>query len=94
MRTNIVLTSLSGKGFPMRVNLVRIGNSRGVIIPAALLAACQLGDEVNLQVEAGKITIEALRQPRSHWFDSYRPDAEEAELDAIPQDESDSEWTW
>lgn len=78
----------------MRVNLVRIGNSRGVIIPAALLAACKLGDEVNLQVEAGKITIEALQQPRAHWFDSYQPEAEEAVLDTIPLDENDSEWTW
>lgn len=78
----------------MRVNLVKIGNSRGIIIPSPLLAACNLGEEVNLQVEAGKITIQALQQPRSGWFDSYRPEAEESVLDDIPLDEDDSEWTW
>ena len=78
----------------MRVNLVKIGNSRGIIIPSPLLAACKLGDVVDLQVDAGKITIEALRQPRSGWFDNYRPEPDEPVLDDIPLDEDDGEWTW
>lgn len=31
----------------MRTSLRKIGNSRGIIIPAALLAASEMGDEVD-----------------------------------------------
>lgn len=78
----------------MQVKLIRIGNSRGIIIPASLLAACKLQDAVELQVDDGKITIEAITQPRTGWFDGYSPETEEPALDSIPLDEDDSEWTW
>lgn len=77
----------------MRAKLIRIGNSRGIIIPTSLLAVCGLKDAVELQVEDGKITLEPPRQPRAGWFDGYRPEADEGLLDDIPLDEDDAEWT-
>jgi antitoxin MazE len=32
----------------MRTILRKVGNSRGIIIPAALLAACEMADEVDI----------------------------------------------
>lgn len=78
----------------MRINLVKVGNSKGVIIPAAILASCGLKDAVELQIKGKKLIIEALKQPRAGWFDSYQPEPDEALLDAIPADEGDSEWVW
>ena len=78
----------------MRVNLIKIGNSRGIIIPATLLAACGLGEVMELQLENGKIIIEPLTQPRAGWFDNFQPEADEPALDDIPLDEDSSEWTW
>ena len=79
----------------MRINLVKIGNSKGVIIPAALLASCNLCDAVELQVKGKKLVIEALNQPRVGWFDNYQPgNNEEAVLDSIPNDERSEDWTW
>lgn len=78
----------------MRINLVKVGNSKGVIIPAAILASCGLKDAVELQIKGKKLIIEALKQPRAGWFDVYQPEPDEAVLDAIPADEGDSEWVW
>lgn len=94
MRNNIVLTPLDMDSLHMRAKLVRIGNSRGIIIPSALLNACELGDVVKLELEDGRITIAPLREPRAGWFDGYRPEADEDLLDDLPLGEDDSEWTW
>lgn len=78
----------------MRVNLIRIGNSRGIIIPSSILSACNLKDAAELQVDDGKITIEPLKHPRTGWFDNVHPETEPGLLDDIPLDEDDGEWTW
>ncbi len=95
-RNNIVITSFPDKGLPsMRVNLIKIGNSRGIIIPSSLIAACDLKDAVELQVEDGKIILEPHTQLRSGWFDNYSPEkADDTALDAIALDEDTAEWNW
>ena len=79
----------------MRTHLRKVGNSRGVIIPAALLEACELGDDVDLRLEGKTLVIEALKSPRKNWFDGYR--AETADVEAWPvvmDDEENGEWEW
>lgn len=82
----------------MRTSLRKIGNSRGIIIPAALLAAAEIGDEVELRQEAGKLVIEAVRAPRAGWAAAaaaIAANGEEAE--AFPDfftDEDLGEWVW
>ncbi|MGO8695684.1 MAG: hypothetical protein ACLQMF_18640 [Rectinemataceae bacterium] len=49
----------------------KIGNSRGVILPGALIAACGLESEVDLRIEGRTIVIEAAGEPRAHWFDAF-----------------------
>jgi len=78
----------------MRINLVKVGNSRGVIIPAAILASCGLKDAVDLQIKGKKLVIEALKQPRAGWFEGYQAENDEALFDSISVDESDDEWVW
>ncbi len=78
----------------MRINLVKIGNSKGIIIPAAILASCGLKDAVDLQIKGKKLVIDALKQTRSGWFEGYQAENNEAVLDSIPLDEGDDEWVW
>ncbi len=78
----------------MRINLVKVGNSKGIIIPAAILASCGLKETVDLQIKGKKLVIEALKQPRAGWFEGYQAENDEAVLDAIPADEGDDEWVW
>lgn len=78
----------------MRSQLRKIGNSRGVIIPAALLETCELGDEVELRLEGKTLIIEALKKPRSGWFDGYSAEADSDALDSLPIDDDSEEWQW
>jgi antitoxin MazE len=50
--------------------IVRIGNSRGIRVPKALLEQAQLGDEVELHAEPGRLVVRALRQPRAGWAEA------------------------
>lgn len=78
----------------MRTHLRKVGNSRGVIIPAALLEACGLGEEVDLRMEGKTLVIEAVKTPRSGWFDGYQPETDSDVLASLPVDEADGEWEW
>ena len=78
----------------MRTTLRKIGNSRGVLIPAALLAECGIADEINLRVEGTKIVIEPLRPTRAGWFDGYRPQDDVAPLEHLSPDADSGEWEW
>jgi antitoxin MazE len=53
----------------MLARVRKIGNSRGIIIPAALLATCGIGSTVELSVEEGRLVIAASRRPREGWFE-------------------------
>jgi antitoxin MazE len=82
----------------MRTSLRKIGNSRGIIIPAALLAAAEIGDEVELRQEAGHLVIEAVKAPRAGWAEAAASIAAQGDDEEIwPvqfEDEDDGEWEW
>lgn len=56
----------------MKTRIVRIGNSRGVRIPKRALGQLGLGDEVELEIEKGKIVIRATSLPRDGWAEAFR----------------------
>ena len=82
----------------MRTSLRKIGNSRGIIIPAALLASAEIGEEVELRQEAGRLVIEAVKAPRGGWAEAAANIAAQGEgEDVWPdffEDEDDGEWVW
>jgi mRNA interferase MazF len=52
----------------MVINIVRIGNSKGIRIPRAILEQCRIESEVSLEVENGKIVLEPVTSvPRQGW---------------------------
>lgn len=48
----------------MQVEIVRIGNSRGVRIPKSIIEQCGFGDHINLRVEEGCVILARYRKPR------------------------------
>ena len=83
----------------MRVELVKIGNSRGVRIPKALIEQCGLGDTVDLRVEDERIVIARARRPREGWEEAFRAagasDHDELLLKGLaPNRFDDEEWEW
>jgi antitoxin MazE len=78
----------------MRTTLRRIGNSRGVLIPAALLTECGIADEVDLRLEEGRIVIERVSVEREGWFDGYRPENDVDAWAGLAPDVDSGEWEW
>jgi antitoxin MazE len=82
----------------MTVNLIKIGNSKGIRIPKPLIDECGLGDTVELRVEKGKLVIlpEAVRNGWESKFARVSSDSPESLLlgDAITNDFDREEWEW
>jgi antitoxin MazE len=82
----------------MRLELTRIGNSRGIRIPKPLIVQCGLGDVVELRVTPEGLVIAPHRAPREGWKETFaatRPAEREMLLDGVPPNAfDDKEWTW
>ncbi len=49
----------------------QIGNSKGVLIPAAFLASCQIEEQVDMQLQDGQIVIKPVKNKfRNGWYDN------------------------
>jgi len=55
-----------------KTRIVRIGNSRGIRVPRALLEQAQLPEEVELQAQPGRIIVRAAKRPRAGWAEAAR----------------------
>ena len=78
--------------------IVRIGNSRGIRIPKALLEQADLPEQVELQAEPGRLVVTAARSPRKGWAEAARrmhAAGDDVLLDP-PQSSTfdDEEWEW
>jgi antitoxin MazE len=82
----------------MKTRLVRIGNSRGVRLPKAIIAQAGLTEEVELGVRDGAVVIARAASARSGWADAARQIHQRDEdllLDPpIPTLFDEKEWEW
>jgi len=84
----------------MKTNVIRIGNSRGIRIPKALLEQCHLRDKVELEVKDDHLVVRPIAKPRSGWADAFRrlhEQGDDALLDkeSLPSTQWDkTEWEW
>jgi antitoxin MazE len=78
--------------------IVRIGNSRGIRVPKALLEQAQLPEEVELQAEPGRLIVRAARRTRAGWAEAAAQMHERGEdrpLDPATGSRFDAEeWEW
>ena len=78
----------------MRTTLRRLGNSRGVLIPAALLAECGITDAIDLRLEGRSIIIEPAKSPRDGWFERNSPATDTAGGHSMPPGSDGEDWEW
>ncbi len=83
----------------MKTRLIRIGNSRGVRLPAAVIEACGFDDELELRVEGGAVVLASAQKPRHGWGEAFQAMAEAGDDALLLDDESENdfdrtEWTW
>ena len=82
----------------MLIDIVPIGNSKGIRIPKAILDQCDIENEVDLEVKNGKIIIEPIKRiPRNGWTESFIQMAKTGEDQLLFEEAIDLEmedWEW
>ena len=81
----------------MKIPITKIGNSRGVIIPAHLLKQFGFTGEVSLEVKDDTLVISKARRPREGWAQAFTEagaGTEELLLDDFSNDFDRDEWSW
>lgn len=82
----------------MKSRLVRIGNSRGVRLPKALIEEAGLGEDLEIRAEGRSLVITSRTRPRDGWaVDAQRlaGDGSEGLLDPPTETGFDrEEWKW
>lgn len=57
----------------MKINLVAVGNSKGIRIPSAILKQCNIENQVELEVEKNRIVLKSIKsRPREGWDRAFR----------------------
>jgi len=80
----------------MKTNLIKIGNSKGVRINSNIIKECELGSEVELNVVDKKIIIEAVKESRANWNESFKEMHKNKEDALLISDDNafDKDWEW
>jgi len=55
----------------IRTKLIRIGNSRGVRLPKAILEQAGLERDVDIEVRDGAVVMRAAVHPRAGWASAF-----------------------
>ena len=82
----------------VKARIVRIGNSRGIRVPKALLEQAQLSEEVELRAEPGRLVVKSSHRSRHGWEEAARRMHESGHdrlLDETTLTQFDTEeWEW
>jgi antitoxin MazE len=85
----------------MKTNIIRIGNSRGIRIPKAILEQTDMPEEVDIHVEGNQIVIKPARTVREGWRSAFQAMADvhddrllDEEFLNQPDGWDLSEWEW
>lgn len=81
----------------MITSITKIGNSKGVIIPARLLKQCGFENEISLEVKEDAIIISKARMPREGWEDAFNEvnsSTHNMLLNEFSNDFDQDDWTW
>ncbi len=67
----------------MKLDVVRIGNSRGIRIPKRVLDECRMKDSVRLRINGHQIILEPIRKKaRAGWAEAAK-EAHESGADEL-----------
>ena len=82
----------------MKVEIVRIGNSRGIRIPKPIIEQCGFEETVELRVENDHLVISPAHRPRQGWEEAFRAAGSSAHDELLldtPESQFDrEEWRW
>ncbi|MEN6324633.1 MAG: AbrB/MazE/SpoVT family DNA-binding domain-containing protein [Syntrophomonas sp.] len=75
----------------MRTDVIRIGNSKGVRLPATILKQCGIGSKVEIEVRHKEIILKPVKSPREGWAEAFQQMHEDGADGLIIPDEIDAD---
>jgi len=85
----------------MKTKIVKIGNSRGVRIPKSFIEESGLQNDVELEINEGRIIIKPTSKPRESWAMAFKSSSAEGESDILDSEVlrfqskwDEEEWEW
>jgi antitoxin MazE len=96
--SNYNIITIEGKS-NMRVEIIRIGNSRGLRIPKAVLEQCGLKTFVDLRVKNHSLIVTPCEDARAGWEKSFQLMAKNEDdtlldIESLPNSWDEDEWQW
>ena len=77
----------------IKTNVIKIGNSRGIRIPKAILEQCHLDGEVQLETRGDHLVVRSAAKPRRGWEKAFRAMVERSD-DAMLEGDVLVETSW
>lgn len=56
----------------MLMDIIKIGNSKGIRLPLAVLKQCGIDSKVELEIKDNYIIIKAVNNPRQGWAEAFK----------------------
>jgi antitoxin MazE len=83
----------------MQINLVRIGNSKGIRLPQSLIQQCGFTDTIEAKLVNRHLVLKAIKHPRKNWEKIFKSekDTEDDEIKDfldVPNRWDEEEWEW
>lgn len=83
----------------MKVNLIQIGNSKGVRIPSSVIKECGFGEQIEMRVERDTLVLAPARRTREGWDSAFAKMAvakDDSLLipDTLEHDWDEEDWEW
>ncbi|HLB40197.1 MAG TPA: AbrB/MazE/SpoVT family DNA-binding domain-containing protein [Candidatus Babeliales bacterium] len=84
----------------MKLNLIKIGNSRGIRLPQSVLKQCNFQEVIVAEVKDGKLILSApTATPRQGWqaaFEAMHAAGDDQLLDqaTLELENDDQDWQW
>jgi antitoxin MazE len=76
----------------MKAEIIKIGNSKGIRIPSAILKQCRIVKEVNLTVEDHTLIITPSQEVRLGWGNSFKQMAHNNDDQLIDNEDINNSW--
>lgn len=83
----------------VQIDLVKIGNSRGIRLPQSIIKQCGFKNSVEVELVNSCLILKASKESRENWGEifsskSYLTKSEDIEMMAITNNWDAEEWEW
>lgn len=83
----------------MKLNIIKIGNSKGIRLPKVLLEQCNLKDTVDVEIKEGALVIKPFNDPREGWEEDFKrmaktEDDKLLDSESFLLDSDEEDWQW